>query len=122
MAAISFSTSDAWVKARWAVTRLLNDVASLAPSDLGVQTTIRQAVALDGVHFPLLPQPISDRLLDLLREAVQGTLNSEDLPDARWKDGLDSQSRAQYLQAVRELAAMLERIPDQRDARTPERV
>ncbi len=110
MAAITFSTDKAWVKARWVVTRLLRDVLTYDPTDRVLQHAIQQAIALDGLHFALLEEPLRHRLLDLLRRTIDKTILFPDSTDLHWKQGLDPLSQKAYIEAVQELSAMLDQV------------
>jgi hypothetical protein len=105
MAAISFSSQRAWVKDRWAVSRVLYDMLLVCPDDL--KAVLEQSLVLDGVAFDLLEESAASRLMGVLRDVVARTLNESKGSVLTWKLGLNEHAQSQYKEAIRELKEMM---------------
>jgi hypothetical protein len=69
MAVISIPSQPPWIVARWAF-ELLADTTLANQSNETDKQVLRQAVALDGLHFDLLDAEQSERLACSLDEAA----------------------------------------------------
>jgi hypothetical protein len=85
MAAVSIPHNDPWIVARWAFRILLQRTSS----ELGLEedkSALEQAIALDGLHFDLLPVDQAQRLaraLEAAAEHLRVELGSNEQSDPR---------------------------------------
>lgn len=110
MAVIGFSDERAWVKARWVVSRILEDVLVLCPEDAQLTAILHAALeSTGGICVDLLEKSVANRLLEVLQNVISATLDESRPNRLRWKIGLDEDSQSQYKEAIKELGEMLQR-------------
>jgi hypothetical protein len=95
-----------WVVARWAFRGYLDYVLAEVRDDEVLSYAVEKALALDGLHLPLIDATIAQRLGPVLirvaDEVVSGSRPARVLGRI-----LDDASQAQFRQAVAELRCML---------------
>ena len=106
MALIAFSDDKAWVKAGWAVSRVLSDMTLVAGGDESVQRALTTATYTNCLQFDFIDAEVYDDLLAVLRRTIRATLDESD-SRLTWKDGLDEEARIGYLRAMQQLWEML---------------
>jgi hypothetical protein len=110
MAVIGFSDERAWVKARWAVSRVLEDMLVLCPEDAQLTAVLHAALeSTGGICVDLLEKAIADRFVEVLKDVISATLDESRPNRLRWTTGLDENSQSQYKEAIKELGEMLQR-------------
>jgi hypothetical protein len=99
-----------WLVAGWAFRRFLADLKSALPQDEKHSFLIDQAEAMHGLHFELI-QPedplLAGELLRAVRKVAEDTLSGDSKTVQAWREGLDSDGRAMYLSAMRDLLSSM---------------
>jgi hypothetical protein len=95
-----------WVVAGWAFRGFLNLVLKEVQNDSILAYTIEEAIALDGLHLPLIEPAVVRRLAPVMLR-VAGEVASGARPVCAEGRTLDSNSQKQFRQAVAELRAIL---------------
>lgn len=108
MGIISFGEypTDDWSVARWAYRGYLEHVRERVQGDSELEFCIDQAIALDGLHFPLLDEQIIGRLAPILRRVADEVVTGQ-LEACVEGSVLDERSQIQFRQAVGELRALI---------------
>ena len=106
------SAEDVWLVAGWAYRRFLGDVLATSAHDETFVYAIQQAEALQGLDLTPEAQDapeLSRKLYKAIKDVAMTTL--EDPPGrlAGWREGLDVAGQTMYLDAVKQLLAILER-------------
>jgi hypothetical protein len=107
MAVIAFSDDRAWVKAAWAVRKVLADMLILSPDEPRIREVLDTAIALNGLNYDLVEEPTATRLKKTLEEVILATLQESESLGLKWKEGLDENLQAQYKEALQELADLM---------------
>jgi hypothetical protein len=107
MAVIAFSLERAWVKAAWAVERVLADMLIASPNEPVIRHALERAVAVNSLSFDFIEEPTSSRLKKVLEEVIAATLQDSESIGLKWKEGLDDYRQAQYKEALKELDDLL---------------
>ena len=103
MAVIAFSAERAWVKAAWAVERVLADMLAASPNDPRVREVLQRAVDVNSLSLDFIEEPTSSRLKEILEVVIKATIQESPSLHLKWKEGLNENAQAQYKQAVQEL-------------------
>jgi hypothetical protein len=107
MAVIAFSDDRAWVKAAWAIRKVLADMLVVSPDEPRIREILDTAIALNGLNFDLVEEPTASRLKAILAEVIAATIQESESLGLKWKEGLDENRQAQYKEAVEELAGLM---------------
>ena len=96
----------AWGVAGWAFRGYLNEVLAEVRHDPGLAYAIEQALALDGLHLPLLDPAVVRRLVPALIRVADEVVRGGRPVRANGRV-LDRDSQTQFRDAVAELRALL---------------
>jgi hypothetical protein len=108
MAVIGFRSGSVWLKARWAVSRFLEDVIASHPEDRLLCFKLEQAMALDGLHLDLQEEAFAERILAALKYVAQATVEGRLGVCVRGKV-LEPEDQRQYVESVTELLELINR-------------
>jgi hypothetical protein len=107
MAVIAFSDDRAWVKAAWAIRKVLADMLIVSPNDPRIREVLDTAIALNGLNFDLVGEPTASKLKSILIEVIAATLQETEVLGLKWKEGLNENFQAQYKEALQELSGII---------------
>ena len=109
MAVIGFSVDRAWVKAGWAIRKVLADMLIVSPNEPRIREVLDTAIALNGLNFNFVEEPTATHLKKILESVIAATLQDSASLGLKWKEGLDDIRQAQYKEALQELSQMIPR-------------
>lgn len=97
-----------WGVARWAFCGYLEHVRKAVRGDRELEHCIDEAMALDGLHFPLLPGSVVGRLVPVLRRVADEVVEGRRQVQVEGRL-LDERAQDQFAQAVLRLRVLLEK-------------
>ena len=95
-----------WVVAGWAFRGYLEQVLAEVSRDPDLTYTVEEALALDGLHLPMLDAALARRLRPMLMRVAEEVVSGA-RPVRANGQVLDSRSQEQFRRAVAELRAIL---------------
>jgi hypothetical protein len=107
MAEIGFSPGRAWVKAGWAVARLLADMLIVSPDEREIKDVLHEAIDVNSLNFDFVEEPTASRVKKILEDVIADTIQESERLGLKWKEGLDQSRQEQYKQALEELRDLM---------------
>lgn len=106
MAVIKVSTEDSWIVGRWAFRTILRPTIEALTEDMDKEV-IKRALALDGLHLPLIDQMQARRIALTMEKVTRGlrkslieadptTLQPIDLEFIEYLSAIESSLRRHY--------------------------